>query len=141
MDRFEKTVALALADGSRTALDLNMEEVEKEGRTIYEVAAPYKGRTMSGMSDRGYFDALRKVRISLEQEGALLHCFGASEDVYPSPMRESMGPVLEAYCVRLGQQARSSDLVDIFDSDPTVRPATVEQQELFHQKWLAGLGT
>jgi len=54
------------------------------------------------------------MRVELDREEILLECFGASEDVFPSPMQESMGSTLKAYRTRMGQQALTSDIVDIF---------------------------
>jgi hypothetical protein len=50
-----------------------------------------------------------------------------------------MGAGLKAYRVNIGQQARLTDLVDIFKHGPDVSPATVEQQKDLWQAWLKSL--
>lgn len=134
MERFE--VDLVMEDGSRETVSIEIEEI----RSTFRVAVNYGEQQIVGESDRGFFYALLKLRIALEKKGALLHCFGASEDVCQSGMQESMGPGILAYRTTLGRQALSKDIVNIFESDDAVKPATVEQQEAFHRKWINSLG-
>jgi hypothetical protein len=138
-DRFEKKITLLLTDGSRLLADFVAEEELEGSKTRYKVSATVRGNLVVGVSERGYFRALQNVRRELEKDDVLLHCFGASEDVYPSGMQESMGPALKAYRTELGKQALSKDIVDIFDSDSSVKASTVSEQELFHQNWLRSL--
>jgi hypothetical protein len=140
IDQFTRTVHLILKDGLRPEVTIDAEERLDGGKMLYTLALSWQEKTIVGTSERSFFDALRTLRLSLEKEGVLLDCLGASEDVYPSPMQESMGPALKAYRTQLGRQALSKDIVDIFDSDGSARPATVEQQSEFHRKWLASLG-
>ncbi len=86
-----------------------------------------------------FFDALADLRRRLEDRGLRPKCFGACRDVYPSPMIRSMGSGEQAYRLKLGCQAKMEDLVPIFDSDPEITPASVEEQEEFYNKWLKSL--
>jgi hypothetical protein len=42
--------------------------------------------------------------------------------------------------MRLGQQARTVDLVDIFALDPESHPCSVAEQQRFLEQWFASLG-
>jgi len=53
-------------------------------------------------------------------------------------MQRSMGPAILAYKMRLGSPTSRQDIVNIFESDETVVPATVEQQAYFHRRWIDG---
>jgi hypothetical protein len=139
MERYTRNVEIVFNDGSRSIANLQADERLESGAMIYKVTVRQGSAVTTGESENGFFDALRRVRHELETENATLYCFGASEDVYPSPMQESMGPALLAYRNHLGQQARSTDIVNIFDTDESVRPSTVEQQRLFHERWLRSL--
>ena len=48
-----------------------------------------------------------------------------------------MGGGLKAYVLEVGRRASIDDLVDIFDSASIEDVATVEDQRLFAEKWLA----
>ena len=139
VEQFTKRVDLVLIDGSRQSVEFIIEEKVEEGTTLYAITLNQNDRTVAEMSEEGFFDALRKIRIELEKDGTLLHCFGASEDVYPSGMQISMGPALLAYKMHLGRPSLSKDIVNIFDSDDSVKPSTVAQQELFRESWIRSL--
>ena len=139
MEHYQSQIDLIYKTGARVPAVIQAEEVLIDSSERYRVTLKYAERVVSDESDIGFFDALRKLRLFLEQDECLPWCFGASEDVYPSPMQESMGPAILAYRTQLGQQASSEDIVNIFDADASVKPATVEQQRLFHQKWLQSL--
>lgn len=87
-----------------------------------------------------FFDALCAVRLELEKHGQLLHCYGASVNVFPSGMSRSMGKGLKAYSLTLGEPARMQDLVRIVDTGPDIQPATVAEQREFFDSWRASLG-
>lgn len=106
-----------------------------EGGDACRVQLEYQGRTLIG--DGGdFFDALCAVRQHLEERGALLDCYGASLNVFPSGMSRDMGRGLKAYKLTLGQRGRMQDLVRIFDTGPDVQPATVASQREFFDVWL-----
>jgi hypothetical protein len=139
IDQFTKEIRVIRPDNSQFLAVVDGEERLEAGRTSYWLTLRWDESIVTETSDEGFFDALRKVRLHLDRNSLLLCCFGASEDVYPSPMQESMGPALQAYRTRLGHQALLRDLVDIFASDESIRPSTVEQQGRFHRKWLDSL--
>ena len=90
-------------------------------------------------SDISFFKAFIAMRLILERMNLILYCRGCEEDVYPSPMQESMGTPLLAYKNVLGRQALNSDIVNIWECNDSTTPATVEQQQAFHNKWLESL--
>ena len=94
-DQFTRQIVLLLKGGSRSAIDVIIEEVlDERKKMLYGVTTTWNGRALIGLSEVGFFDALLKMRIEFENEEVLLMCFGASEDVYPSAMQQSMGPAL-----------------------------------------------
>ncbi|WP_208450957.1 hypothetical protein, partial [Burkholderia cenocepacia] len=95
----------------------------------------------AGQSGDGpdFFEALSAVRQRLEAHGLLLGCYGASLNVFPSPMARQMGSGLKAYRLTLGQQAKRQDLVRIFDTGPDVRPASVAAQREYFDTWQKSL--
>lgn len=97
------------------------------------------GDSLLTASAPDYFEAFCRIRVQLESQGLLPLCFAASRDVYPSGMSRSMGGGLKAYRLVIGQQARQSDLVGIFDTDEEIGPATVAEQLRFFESWLASL--
>jgi hypothetical protein len=119
--RCTKRLDVVLDNGSRFCADLETEERVEGHKTLYVLAL-----------------SLKNLLRVLETDGILLHCFGASEDVYPSGMQVSAGGK-KAYRMRLGAPTRRQDVVDIFASDDSVRPSTVEKQERFRERWLASL--
>jgi len=46
----------------------------------------------------------------------------------------------KAYKTFLGQQGRSTDLVDIFEKGPGIEMVSVEEQDEFHRQWFESLG-
>lgn len=85
------------------------------------------------------FDALTNIRREMEGEGMLIACYGASRNVYPSPMARSMGYGERAYKLTMGKPATSADLVSIFDLGSDVDPVTIEEQERYYADWLRSL--
>jgi hypothetical protein len=86
-----------------------------------------------------YFEAFCQVRRELEQVGLRPLCYGASRNAYPSGMCRDMGRGLKAYRQQLGSPATFADLVKVFESGPDVDPASVEEQQTFHEQWLGSL--
>lgn len=97
------------------------------------------GLTAWAESERGPFFALCGIRKKLAEMGLMLVCNASAIDVYPSPMQMAMGNTTLAYRNRMGQQALSKDIVDIFGTDIGSSLGSVEEQETFHQKWLESL--
>jgi hypothetical protein len=138
VDQFIKWVDLVHDDGSRVPADLNIEERITNGDMLFTITLQHAGRTVAGRSKWAFFDALQNLRIELEKDNILLHCFGASEDVYPSSMQIDFGGT-KAYRMRLGAPTDCEDVVDIFASDDSVKPVTVDQQEQFRERWIESL--
>jgi hypothetical protein len=51
-----------------------------------------------------FFDALCAIRQRLEEQGAMLDCYGASLNVFPSGMSRDMGRGVKAYKLTLGSE-------------------------------------
>ena len=98
------------------------------------VQLEYAGACLAG-DGADFFDALCNVRRVLEKNGALLNCYGASLNVFPSGMSWDMGRGLKAYELTIGQGGRMQDLVRIFDTGPDVQPATVAAQREYFDAW------
>jgi hypothetical protein len=136
---FSGEITVVLADGSRLPAKVVADEILGVGKEIYNISLELGADVRTVESERDFFEALRLLRLDLEKTGALLCCFGASENVYPSGMQREMGPVISAYRMRLGAPALLQDIVNIFEADETVVPSTVEQQERFRERWFKSL--
>jgi hypothetical protein len=137
---FAGDITVVLADGSRVPAKVTADEIYVEGKEIYRISLEQGTEARTAESEEDFFGALKQLRLDLEKTDALLYCFGASENVYPSGMQRSMGPAVLAYKMRIGSPALRQDIVNIFEVDETVVPSTVEQQERFHRRWIASLG-
>jgi len=137
---FAGDIAIVLADGSRVPAKVTADEIYVGGKEVYRISLEQGIEAKTAESEADFFEALKHLRLDLEKTNALLYCFGASENVYPSGMQRSMGPAVLAYKMRIGSPALRQDIVNIFEADETVVPSTVERQELFHQRWIASLG-
>jgi len=137
---FAGDITIVLAHGSRVPAKVTADEFYVEGKEICRISLELGTEVRAAESEEDFFEALKRIRLDLEKTGALLHCFGASENVYPSGMQKSMGPAILAYKMRIGYPTSHHDIVNIFEADETVVPSTVEQQERFHRKWLDSLG-
>jgi hypothetical protein len=91
-------------------------------------------------SEYDFFKALCTIRRQLEPLGLRPRCYGASRNVFPSPMSCDMGVGLKAYKLRSGFPTEMKDLVFIFDSGPDVEPVSVAEQEAYYKVWLESLG-
>jgi len=85
------------------------------------------------------FEALIALRLELERTGAQALCAGSRPDVFPSGMSRDMSGGRKAYVTRLGSPSRTSDLVDIFDYAEPESVSCVEDQKLFHKRWIESL--
>jgi hypothetical protein len=136
---FAGDIILIFADGSRVPAKVTADEIYSHDKEIYRISLEQGSEVRVAESEEDFFEALKRLRLELEKTGALLHCFGASENVYPSGMQKSMGPAILAYKMRIGSPALRQDIVNIFEADETVVPSTVEQQERFRQRWIDSL--
>lgn len=100
----------------------------------------YRGKTISAEAP-DFFEALCGIRLQLEADGLIPFCYGASLNVYPSPMARGMGGGLKAYRLTRGAPARTADLVAIFSEGSDVVPASVEAQANFYDDWLGSLAS
>ena len=137
---FAGSITIVLADGSRELAKMTADEVLVGGKEKYRILLDRGAEERIAESEVDFFEALKQLRLDLEKTGALLCCFGGTENVYPSGMQRSMGPAVLAYKMRIGSPALRQDIVSIFEADETVVPSTVEQQERFHRRWIASLG-
>lgn len=111
---------------------------EEEVGDTCKLTCIYRGKKLQAEAD-DYFEALVSIRRELEAEGLIPFCFGASLNVFPSPMARGMGGGLRAYRLKVGEPAKMSELVGIFDAGPDLIPASVSAQEAFYSDWLASL--
>ena len=117
---FSGDITVILPDGSRLPAKVVADHLWEPGKDIFRISFAQGAEMRTVESGEDFFEALKQLRLCLEQTGALLYCFGASENVYPSPMQKSMGPAISAYRMRLGSPALNRDIVDIFEADETV---------------------
>ena len=83
-----------------------------------------------------FFEALCLLRMHvLEPKGLIPFCYGASLNVWPSDVLRDAERGLKAYKIAMDTQA--FDLVDIFDSDYDVIPASLAEQEDYTRDWIA----
>ena len=127
------------SDGNITPAELLVFEEVPGNPELVKLTLQFNGREISGIED-DYFLAMYAIRRVLEQEGALLRCYGACKNVYPSGMSRSMGGGVKAYKLTLGSPAKIADLVSIFDTGPDVVPVTVAEQEDFFKRWIKSFG-
>jgi hypothetical protein len=99
----------------------------------------FEGRAITADSDVGYFDAMSKIRQVIEPDGYRLLCLGASKGVYPSGMSRSMGAGDKAYKLEMGRAATMKDIVSIFDTDASVVPVTLGEQQAYFDEWMGSL--
>lgn len=102
------------------------------------VRCSFRGRSIEATAP-DFFEALCDLREQLLADGLIPFCYGASLNVYPSPMARSMGGGLKAYRLKLGQQALAADLTGIFAEGPDIVPASVENQREYYDRWIASL--
>jgi hypothetical protein len=99
----------------------------------------YRGKRLQA-SANDFFAALCTIRIELEKESLIPFCYGASMNVYPSPMCRDMGLGRKAYRIVMGKQALREDLVGTFEAGPDVIPVSVAMQREYFEEWIASLG-
>ena len=83
-----------------------------------------------------FFTALQALRKELEKKNIQIVCNGAAKNVYPSPMQMSMGSGRKAYKLSMGQQAKNSEMVDIFDCEEGLDFVNIEEQLKYYTEWL-----
>jgi hypothetical protein len=134
-----KDVDVEWASGRITTAKLLIWEEDPSDAKLVKLSLRFDGREITS-SDEDYFSAMCSIRRVLEKEGGLLRCYGASLNVYPSPMSRDMGGGVKAYKLRMGAHAKIADLVSIFETGPDVSSASVDEQERFYIEWLQSIG-
>lgn len=134
----DETINLKLIgkQGHTSLVELCLWDAAPEDATQVKLLLRHDSVQFEQVGDN-YFDAMVRIRRELEKKHLLLHCYGASKHVYPSPMALDMGSGHMAYRLALGRKARIKDLVSIFETGPDVNSVTVDEQEKFYQTWLA----
>lgn len=124
--------------------------LRSDGRTEkcsieHSESAPWK-LSLSGLqldktefTGNDLFEALIELRRELEKGNCQLLCAGARPNVFPSGMSRGMGGGLRAYAAKMGEPARQSDLVDIFDYASPEIIGSVEDQKQFRDEWADSL--
>jgi len=99
----------------------------------------FDGQSFAATGD-DFFESFSAIREHLEPLGFLPKCYGAHLRAFPSGMSRSMGGGIQVYRLTPGLQARTKDLIHMFETDDEVQPATVREQRAFFEQWLASLG-
>jgi hypothetical protein len=95
------------------------------------------GFNISGVGS-DFFEAFCGIRDQLATHGFYPLCYGASLNVFPSPMSRDMSAEMVAYKMQPGRPVEVKDLVDIFETGPDLQISTVAAQKPFWSKWLHG---
>lgn len=135
-----QAVQVLLPEGRRVMGEFRIWEEAPEDQGAVRLELRFDDIEFESVTEDGFFEALTSIRKQLEPEGFRLECYGCSKGVYPSGMVRSMGYGEKAYRLEIGRQARSADLVSIFDTGPGVEPVTLAGQEQYYRDWLASLG-
>ncbi len=135
----EKSVMVRSPEGKLLDGTFLLWEESPDDADAVRLELVFNGRTVFADSDEGYFDALSRVRQVIEPDGYRLLCLGASEGVFPSGMSRGMGTGGMAYRLEKGKPATSNDLISIFDTDASVVPVTIEQQQAYFNEWIESL--
>jgi len=133
------TLQIRLADGSCSTGQLELWEQSPDNPDMVRLAFACLGQSPVLRDAENFFRALCAIRVCLEKMGILIVCYGASRNVYPSGMIESMGNAEKAYRLKLGCPGKLVDLVSIFDVGPDVEPVAVSEQEAFFAAWCKSL--
>ena len=102
------------------------------------LSCEHRGRLLSAEAF-DFFEALCIIRLELEKDGLIPFCYGASLNVYPSPMARQMGRGKSGYKMALGKPASREDAVRIFEEGTDVIPSSVKQQREYFDEWLKSL--
>ncbi len=138
MESERVTVKLLVNEDDIVSTQLELSEEIPEEQDLVSIALKINGHNISSKGEN-FFDALLNLRKELEKRSIQILCNGAAENIYPSPMQLSMGTGRAAYKQNLGQQARMSDVVDIFECDGSLNFAGIEAQLKYHNEWLKSI--
>ena len=132
-------VEIKMVSGAIESASVEIRRNEKSGTWAMRLDGVEIGE--QNFEGQDLFEAMIRLRHALEHRDAQLLCVGARPDVFPSGMSRGMGAGRKAYVTRMGEPARRTDLLDIFDYAAPGLVGTVEQQADFHAKWAESLGT
>lgn len=113
------------------------EEAPNDGNQVL-IEIQFSSQKISKTDDT-FFQALQNLRKELEDKHIQILCNGAARNVYPSPMQMSMGSGRTAYLLKLGQQAKNADIIDIFGYQDSLTFVSVEEQEVFYRDWIRSI--
>lgn len=131
-----KPLTLIDSKGNTQQVEMRLFDEDEDNADAVAIELSLAGRVLRADSERGFFFAFAGIRRQLEQLDLHAHCFASCENVFPSPMIESMGDGRKAYRLTLGKQAKMTDLVEIFETADDVRPVPFEKQQDFYNRWL-----
>lgn len=138
MDMERKIVKLLMNGEKQVFADLVLYEevIDDEDMVLLEITID--DQKLSYKSEN-FFLALLNLRKELEKKNIQIICNGAAENIYPSPMQMRMGSGRTAYKLYMGNQARNSDVVDIFDCDEDLEFSNIEAQSKYYAEWLKSI--
>lgn len=135
----EKNIIFRWNDGTQSNEVLELYEEAPDDEDMVLLSTKIGEKHLSYKCEN-FFEALTQLRIHLEEHHIQIVCNGAALNVYPSPMIMSMGAGRLAYKMSFGKQAKTEDLVDIFDCNNELSFVSVEEQSHFYKDWLKSLG-
>lgn len=102
------------------------------------VRCDFRGISVSGRAD-DFFEALTAVRQQLEMHGLLPLVWGASRDVYTSPMARDLSHGQLAWRLVPGCKPAKDQLLNIFESGADMQVVSVAEQRACFEHWLASV--
>ncbi len=135
MSVIDKTLSVQLSDNS--VCDYQISFQDSGDSTI---SMTLDDGTKQFFEGDDLFKSLQLIRAFFEEKGAKVLCNGARVDVHPSGMSRGMGRGRKAYVVKLGKQARRTDLVDIFDYADPDQIGSIKNQSQYYKQWMDSLG-
>ena len=127
---------LSKASGEKFSAAVTLYDEDPCNCDNIKMAVTFKGQEYY-FSEENYFKALLMFREYLQRKSMQLLCNGAMKEVYPSPMQMSMGCCKTGYIQEIGKQASNDNIVDLFEYEPSLTPATIEEQLEYHNLWLS----
>lgn len=104
-----------------------------------KIELSYKNEKIIKFSEN-CFEALIEIRKELENQKIQILCKGANKMVYPSSMQLNMGIGRSAYLLKIGEQAKVKDIVDIFEEEENIdKCVSIEEQMKFFKLWINSL--
>jgi hypothetical protein len=135
----EKKRVKLLLDKERTIFeDLLLYEEAPDDEDMVLIEIIIDGEKFISKSEN-YFSALQALRIIIEKKNIQIMCNGAAINVYASPMQMSMGSGRKAYKLFMGQQAKNSDVVDVFDCYEEMEFVNTEEQVKYYTNWIESI--